>query len=138
MFEFLKSKKRKEQERLEEEALEARQKRLVQQPPKRNPYPTTQQVVSESYSNPSYMLEPSKPWRDELSFIPANETSNKLSEGSGSFSGAGSSSSWDDSSSRSSSSSNSSYSSFSSSCGSSSYDSSSSSSSESSSSCSSG
>lgn len=41
MFEFLKSKKRKEKERLEKEALEARQKRLAQQPYKRNPPPAT-------------------------------------------------------------------------------------------------
>lgn len=128
MFEFLKSKKRKEKERLEKDALEARQKRLSQQPYKRNPPPpATQQIHGSDYSAAYWLSQPTNFVPEQRSFISANETR----EGSGSFSGAGSSSSWDDDSS---SSSSSSYSS--SSCGSSSYDSSSSSS-DSSSSCSS-
>lgn len=100
MFEFLKSKKRKEQERLEKEALEARKKRLAQQPYKRNPLPpTSQQIDGNDYSAAYWLAQPSSYASEGRSFISANDTSNKLSEGSGSFSGAGSSSSWDDDSS---------------------------------------
>lgn len=93
MFEFLKSKKRKEQERLEKEALEARKERLAQQPYKRNPPPTTSQQIDGNDYSAAYWLS------QTTNSAPSNGVSDKFTGGGGSFSGAGASSSWDSSSS---------------------------------------
>lgn len=134
MFEFLKSKKRKEKERLEKQA----RIKILPAAPRRIENNNQAATYDSSVTDYVASMDAMSTWllMEAAQKYAAEETSNQLSEGSGSFSGAGASSSYDDDSSSRSSSYSSSYSS--SSCGSSSYDSdSSSSSSDSSSSCSS-